>query len=418
MRDFFSVFSAVYYLQRILYLFWIILETIIRELWWLIVLFIAGTIFLNLQRKYKKEEEKKKEEIKDWVTLEIVVNPYITSGAKAMEQVFSGIYSLPKGYVSLELVGIEKEIRFFVRVPRDYKGLVLSQFYAQYPDLEIKEVQDYFLKYPPSLPDKNWDIWGTEMKLIQSDVYPIKTYSSFEETKEEKSVDTLSSLIEGISQLRKEELLLIQIIIQPLTGDKAKEWLEKGEKEINKLSGKKEPPKITWTDWVIAFFKNLLIGVAVPPVWPGESKTEASAPSVPLTKREVVQKISRKIEQLPFLTGIRLFYLAPKDCFNEIAIGTCYAFLNQFTISHLNGFKVNKDSSTKEEGKIFVKRRLFIKKLNFYKSVINRKKTKELFVLVPEELASVYHFPSSKVKSPSLTKTLFRKSEPPPNLPT
>jgi len=115
------------------------LGEIIREFWWILALIVLGKFFINLNKKYEEKKKKEKEEIKDWVTLQAKINREILQTPKAMEQVFNGLHVIEKGYICLELVGMDRELYFIVRAPKEYKNLVESQFYAQYPEIEIKE---------------------------------------------------------------------------------------------------------------------------------------------------------------------------------------------------------------------------------------------------------------------------------------
>lgn len=391
------------------------------EFWWFIFLIILGKIFINLYRAYlteKQKQEKKKKEPKDWVVLQIIINRDILQTPKAMEQVFAGLHSIKKGNISLEIIGTKKEINFFVRLPREYRKLFESQLYAQYSEVEIKEVYDYFSVFPPFLPNKNFDLYGSEIIFSKADHFPIKTYPFFEDNKEEKRIDPLASLVESISQLQSSEYLMLQIIISPLTSEKEQKWIANGQKEINKILGKKEKQKIGWQDWTHYFIRNLIVGFYTPPVWPSESKDEKPA-SVSLSsgEKERIERIEQKIAKLAFEVSIRFMYLSPRAIYDETNALAFPAFFKQFNTETLNSFKINEEASTEINSKLFKNRRLFLKKLNFYQTFKNRAKALQTIILNTEELASIYHFPVLKIKSPALIRSLSRKGEPPPNLP-
>ena len=117
-----------------------------------------------------------------WIVLEIKPPREIERSPKIMEQVFAGFWGIfgtvatkyekyIKGklqdYLSAEIVGIDGEIHFFLRIPAKYRNLVEAQIYAQYPQAEIKEVDDYIKNIPADIPNKNWDLWGSRLKLAQ-----------------------------------------------------------------------------------------------------------------------------------------------------------------------------------------------------------------------------------------------------------
>jgi len=408
-------FSTFFYYLRIVLIF---LGRICREFWWLLALIIFGKVFIDLNRKYEEKKKKEKEEIKDWVILQINVNQEILQTPKAMEQVFNGLHVIEKGYICLELVGMDRELYFIVRTPKEYKNLVMSQFYAQYPEVEIKEINDYFLRFPAHLPNKDFDLWGAEIILEKDNYYPIKTYSYFEELKEEKRIDPISSFAESVDKLQKLELLVLEILIKPLSDKDEKKFIDEGRKKVNKKKKKKESKVITWQDWIVAFFRNLLLGIVQPLIWPTkEEKKNEGSPTLSPGEKIIIDSIEKKINQLSFSTGMRLIYISPKKIFNESNVSAFMAFLKQFNSKDLNGFKINKDVSTVLKTRIFQNRRLFLKKMDFYESCLKRKWVQSGIVLNTEELATIYHFPALKVKTPSLIRVLSKKGEPPIDLP-
>jgi hypothetical protein len=386
------------------------------EFWWVIFLIILGKIFINLYSSHRKKIEKQKKEIENWVVLEVKINREILQTPKAMEQVFSGLHSIEKGNISLEILGLKKEINFLIKLPKEYRKLFESQLYAQYPEVEIKEVYDYFSTFPPFIPNKDFDLYGSEILFQNANHFPIRTYPLFEEAKEEKRIDPLASLIESASQLQSSEYLILQMIISPLTSEKEKKWIEDGQKEINKLLGKKE--KIGWQDWIGSFIRNLITAFYTPPVWPGEKKEEKPVSS-PLSSgdKEKIERIEQKISKLGFEVSIRFIYIGPRSIYDETDSLAFPAYFKQFNTENLNAFKINDLASTEIKSRLFKTRRTFLKKLNFYQKFKQREEIKKTIILNTEELASIYHFPVLKVKAPALIRSLSRKGEAPPNLP-
>jgi len=113
-----------------------------------------------------------------------------------------------------------------------------------------------------------------------------------------------------------------------------------------------------------------------------------------------------------------VIYVAPNKIFNESKAIGFMAFLKQFNSKNLNAFKVNKEATTESKAKLFKTRRAFLKKRNFYQAASKRKPEKKSMILTPEELATIYHFPTMQMKTPVLTRVLSKKGEPPIGLPT
>src|SRR3990167_9570601 len=223
--------------------------------WWV---YLPILLFITLMGAYEFYTKLKYIKAIKWVLLEIRIPQDPGKSPKATEQIFASLHgTLPppvkwrdkflKGkmvdWVSLEIVGIGGEIHFYIRTQEQYKKLVQSQIYAQYPDSEITEVyEDYVNLLPPSLPNDTNDLFGSEMILSQEDYYPIRTYPEFEEKSSGpdyvKRVDPLASLAEVMSSLEAGEFLGVQLIIRPAR----ESWVKKGQEEIDKLQGKK--PKV------------------------------------------------------------------------------------------------------------------------------------------------------------------------------
>jgi hypothetical protein len=185
----------------------------------------------------------------DWVVLEIKPPREIERTPKTMEQIFAGLWGsfgtvgnkyqkymkgVIQDYFCFEIVGANGTIHFYVRVLRKYRDLIEAQIYSQYPQAEIKEVEDYVNSVPLDVPNKNWDLWGTKLKLAADDVYPIRTYQHLIDitvTKQPNFLDPLAGLMEIMGKLKQGEQIWIQLIFRPI-GD---EWRKKAEDVVNKL---------------------------------------------------------------------------------------------------------------------------------------------------------------------------------------
>jgi hypothetical protein len=141
-------------------------------------------------------------------------------------------------YSSLEIASIEGIIHFYVRVQEKFRSLVESNFYAQYPGIEIVEAEDYtkLIRYTHLSTDVN--CWGATYKLgrdwkpidpkkgvpydkdeykMPADFFPIKTYTDYElekNPKEEFKVDPITTLLEYMGSVGKGEHLWFQILVQ------------------------------------------------------------------------------------------------------------------------------------------------------------------------------------------------------------
>ncbi len=417
--------EALDILQKILLFFW----QVIKWTWWIFVPIILFINIRDLWISYVKSKFLKKVE---YTIYQIKIPRYIEKSFKSMEDVFSAFHSIqtssPKFkdryltgkvqlWLSFEIVGDkENGATFYIRTPNEYKYLVESQLYAQYPDLELVETNDYVSVFSSSpIPNDFWDIWGTDFGLIKPSPFPILTYPFFESPKEEKTIDPLSNLLEIISKLKTDERIWIQILFKP-AGDSC---VKEGESIVNKMIGKKEAKSRSLWSYITEFFINFIKAPFEPPTWSDSGGSEASPGSLSqLTpgEKNVIEAIQHKISKLLFDTTIRVVYVDRKDSFSRLNISSIMGFFRQFNTLNLNGFK----PVTSFKGKWpFKKQKEVWNKTNFYKKYMKRGFNSETkMVLNTEELATIFHFPSNVVKAPVLRKIEAKKGEPPANLPT
>lgn len=376
-----------------------------------------------------------------WVLLEIKIPKEVRKSPKAMEQVFAGlhgIYTQPLkffkdklfggknlNYYSFEMVGKGGETHFYIRTLQDFKNIVESQVYAQYPEAEVSEVPDYVNDTPLYLPDDRYDIWGMDLMLTKPDIYPIRTYPEFEEKgagpEDVKRLDPMASLAELFSTLHTNEQIWVQIIGAPIGDD----WVKKGQAELDKLMGKTQAVKKGdfLSEMVFSIDKAISGAVPGPAVDPKDVKKLERPEKPDLTpspgKQDIMKAIEKSWDKLGYETVIRFLYIGPKDDFHQTHIAGITGAFRQFSSQNLNGFKANKFTITFAKG-LFKKRKLFTRKRVLYQNYKERKLFSSIvvkYVLNTEELATIFHFPDVGVRSPLLPRVEAKKGEPPSGLP-
>lgn len=383
-----------------------------------------------------------------WVVLEIKVPADIEKTPKAMEQVFASFYQvyshglkvmekywqgkLVEDFISCEIVGHAGGVHFYIRAPVQYRNIVESSVYSQYPGAEIQEAEDYLGLWPKTLPNQVYDIAGTDYELIKDSVYPIRTYEYFETNQEETRLDPISAITEVMSNLKEEESLWLQIFVRPVGPD----WKKKGQEVINQLALRKKPAASSaFPEKVFHFFKNLLIALIEHPVWPEEEKKrEDKTPSLMMLtpgERDVLEAVENKVSKIGFETNIRFLYIDRKDRFSPLNVAATMSTFNQYNDTSMNGFKPKIKTLTMTPAGFSpligffatnikaIKRRIvwFRKRMlwDFYKRL--RWSSGKRGVLNIEELATLYHFPSIVVRAPLLKRLGTKKGEPPAGLP-
>ncbi len=73
-------------------------------------------------------------------------------------------------YHTLEIVSLEGEIHFYIRIQSKFKALVMNNIYSQYPTVEISEVEDYMERFKMThrTPTNKFSIWGINYGLEKS----------------------------------------------------------------------------------------------------------------------------------------------------------------------------------------------------------------------------------------------------------
>lgn len=414
-----------------------IYKYILLGYWWLILpvvlFFILRKTWLNhLYSEFLKSLK--------WVMLEVGFPREVVKSPKAMEEFFNGLHAVEKKIkfkdkylkgelppcFSIEIVGEGGMIRIFIRTQTKFRDLVESQIYAQYPQAEIHEAEDYVSKLSYDIPNKDYDIWGTELILTQPDAYPIRTYPFFFQEREiEERTDPIAGLFEFLGSLTSQENAWIQILINP-TGD---DWKKEGEALVAKLVGREVKgtkgglvmeEASSWiqafANGIVEFFTGLGAGA-------GEEKKSIENVMASLSpgQREVVLAVENNIAKLGFKTIIRELYWAHKDVFSKDKTAAIGGFFKQFNTQNLNGFKPNK-KITPGWAKIFKKRREPAQKryiAGIYKSrYFPFAKFKQRgFVFNSEELATIFHLPIKLVKVAKMPTVEAKKGEPPIGLP-
>lgn len=412
-----------------------VLGALIKLFWWAPLPFILFEPLKKWYLLYKQEIWQNKVK---WTVLELKVPRGELKPIKAMENVFATLWGTydaanPKekwfdGKVligfSLDIVSTEGVPHFYIRVNDAVRRAVESAFYSQFPDIEITPVEDYVKGVPPGLPNKDWDLWGADYRPAKEDVYPIKTYRQFFEEKEglkdEKQIDPLASLMEGMSRLGPGEHLWIQFMAKPITV-KEDDYVTRGREIINKLVGRpdnKAPERKTLAQEAF----NLAVFGEIPGAAPKNGEKPVIPVEMKLTpgEREVVQAIEQKISKLAFSTNVRFIYLGKKESFVGATKVVPFSLFSQFSTQHLNGLRPWPVTITKvQPPDFFTKPRTYVKKRQMFKNYVERDDVAgSRFLLNTEELATMFHFPSLEaVPGTILPRVETKKVSPPLELP-
>ncbi|MES2023658.1 MAG: hypothetical protein V4439_03160 [Patescibacteria group bacterium] len=396
-----------------------------------------------------------------WTMLEIVPPREVLRSPKAMELFISNAFYhwSMKGaseeywqgsvwlWFSLEIASIEGQVHFYIRTPSRIQGLVETQMYAQYPQAQVKVVEDYTLAIDDVSEKGGWKLWGCEFKMTKPFAFPLKTYVDYgldsDIIQEENKVDPISSVIELFGSIGKGEQMWSQIIITPQkrafhtrgTWFKSHDWVKEAQVQIE--------------DFLAPY-----TGVREKAGSPGEFSKDLRPPK---HLDPAINAASLKMQKLGFDAGIRIAYVAKREIFNmsnrrnirtiwrqyaaphsnelsriNSTQADAYAdpdvdgflaawflvpskIVNQLEERHLHAYREREFFHLPMRHHLFNKHRLgwpispFIFPAYFHP---------ELMVLNVEEIATMWHFPGQILKVPTLERIESKEAAPPTNLPT
>lgn len=384
----------------------------------LVLLRILFVMWVNYARsKFLSQQEYKllriyppREVLKSPAAMELFMNSfYQTTGEANPIQVY--VDGSVRPWFSLELVSNGGDVGFYIWTRSNSAEYLSNQIYAQYPGIEVQEVEDYTKQV--DLDSGAYKIWATELQLTEPDPIPIKTYVDYKldqtATEEESKIDPISSALEFLGSIKNGEYVWIQIIIRAH---------KKEDKDPNSWFGLTDLWKDTAQDIVKQIREKSFVEVEN-----GDYKSKV--PMLSKIQDEKINAIERSLSKPPFDTGIRAIYVAEKDLFDGVNIGGMIGSFRQYSSASLNGFKPGLKTGfdywwqdpfgTKDE----------FKKKEFFEAYCAREyffrpflgSNRKHFVLNSEELATIFHFPGSVVATPTLQRVQSKKSEAPNDLP-
>lgn len=373
-----------------------------------------------------------------WSLLEIVIPKEIKRSPEAMELFFMNTIWWEKGtssnkikkYLkgetridfSFEIVSLGGSIHFFIYAPTHLTDLTKSQLYAQYPQVEVRTVQDYTDRIPAYVRDSlGVAMFGWEYGFKKPGAYPIRTYRDWgvDRTMQldlEEQIDPMAAMIEKLASIDPWEEFWVQIGVRI---EKDESWRAEGEKII---------------DTIISKHRRVV---------PSADLTGDKTPMLStLTKgeQEVVDAIDRQTGHMhAFEVGVRSIFITRRpEQFNANRIVFLKGLFEPFNSHSLNSFKsINPTGFDNpwEDYNEFLENTLKDRALERYRQreffgekpitstiwdvflgMLGSYKLQTL-IMTGEELATLFHLPAGFTQSPSVKRTDTRKAQPPANLP-
>jgi len=365
--------------------------------WPLLALFLLFSYWQNKRKRGWVEGH-------DSVLLQIKVPRENEKTPLAAEMMFSALHGIFKekkrrffegsvqDHVSFEIASFANHIGFYCWAPSHLKDFVEGQIYAQYPEAEITQIQDYTDVKVSS----ESQIATTELTLTGADYLPIKTFKDFEVDPLAAITGTISKLQEVHDPSREGERVFMQLLVKPETDN----WKSRGEAFVEGVRDGKSSGLSLSPGGMLKGAGSFIGGVLETAVAnPAENKPAAP---VRLTSAQETQikAFEEKAAKLGFGVKLRIISVGKDEVTAAAKLHTVIGAFKQFTTS-FNGLSAGaiKFGSTG------------------LKEYQNRYFRDSGFVLTTEELASLFHLPNISVATPTILWTGSKKGEPPSNLP-
>lgn len=424
-------------------------------------------LLINAFISFQQERVRSKEPM---TVLAVRVSKLNENGPMVAEQIFATFHGIEeefsfweklKGYsnaqISFEIASVDRAIRFYVVFPTKLRNLIEGQIYAQYPDVEIFEVEDYaktrfvevsednatelveskaLIKHGEVDNDKlssskfaSVDLFknavGAELGLGDPDVQPIKRYPQFEDKLTRLPVDPIAGITATFSQFTNvEDQAWMQIVFRPLPDKwrilftKCVRIIDKGVfMNIEKLQKMYSYAFCTRTVWkrivffplyMMFFFQGLKVAgknfrITADGVQESGGSDSLDEEMSRQHERETASgAMMDKVIRLLFEVTIRVVVIPKSGDLDSatIKLKEIAGSFNQFSMPHLNSIGITNIMNGPKVVEDYVARRMT-----------------ETAVLSTEEMATIYHLPHMSVHTPNIDWVKSRKLEPPSDLP-
>lgn len=286
-------------------------------------------------------------------------------------QLFSLLASLKVPF-SLETAvhNVGEDIHFYLAVPEGSVEFATRQLQGLWPDAQVQRTDDY------TIFNSEGSARAAYLKQKENYALPIRSYS-------EANLDTFLTILNNFSKLEMVgEGLAIQVLAKP-----APSWANKNiSKDIYEL---KKGGKLA----------DVLSGK----VSLGLTKKKEEAPRPVIVDEESVKLLTQKISKPLFNVNVRLVVSAMSPYRAEELMHGLTGSFNQFVAPFRNEFKIVEPRNAKNL---------------LFRFAFREFEDAESMILGADELASIWHLPTSATEIPKLKWVKAKEAAPPTILPT
>ena len=328
---------------------------------------------VRVPKIYEIEEYEHQKNISE---IEAIADQFFASLSSLQDTRTRGILFQPT--ISFEYIARDREIIFFIGVPRSVQSLIEKQIQSFYPEANIEPNGDFRI-----FKDGLEAAYGI-IKTSRSYIYPIKTY-------EELNHDTIQNLTNVLSKIGEDSRASIQILIRPTNQG----WRAHVEWAMRRIQeGRGVPLGITWFNKLGYFIGQFFQGAT-------NQDDHLARQNTPL-QDETIKLLTKKSAKTGFDTQIRVVTLSTTKQEAEANLRNIYSGFTQFNSPDRNTLRLYRNYDKKAFLTHFILRSF----VPFDKIVLNT-----------EELATLYHFPSEHIDTPGIRWFMAKRSAAPSTLP-
>jgi len=330
----------------------------------------------------------------------ITTPPTNDRGPQYMEQALAAIHQANhrRLAVSLEFARHAESSVLSLRFPSTLRAIVEGQVFAQYPDCSIERV-----RHEDGKLSSDHRYWSVALRA-SPDVFPLRRYQQFEDSLNRVTSDPVSAILTTMGRTNHDQIRgRVEIILRPAR----LRLRSRARKTLERLATPffRSHHRLAHAYAILAMSRWLPIRLAGWLLGRCGRRAEAhfeqlSTSSARLHDREAdLQAASDKLGKLLFEVQIRLIVTAPAtdELLARSKLSEIAGAFGQFSLPRLASFHLSRVRRSKSRP---------------------RRLRSRAFLLSTEELATIWHPPTSSVRAQSMAIVESREMEPPVALPT
>lgn len=339
---------------------------------------------------------------------------------------------------SFEIMSKGGIVSFIIHTRAQVADAISSAIYSFYPKAQVTEIDDYV--YDFEYDEETHSIFSIEWKFKTDNALPIKTYVEFQTLREpvialdkttQQPLDPLTTLYDFFGSITGDEQLWVQYVFRTQKYSRTQEEYSDDPLVREYWKQQKLPEEIH--DALVALEKKVR-----------EGREEGRDPVILNAAEQRLQEIGTRIAEKQALeVGMRTLYIAKKDAFDR---GRIPPLLSSYKLTNtednslipqgaviedvseipaLEPPRKDKDAARRQLLQLYRDRMFwFAPALRAYQPSDETRKGVDgptlkriAMIMSTETLATLCHFPTGYIKTPTVRRVLSTEVEPPENLP-